>query len=108
LRERGIRAGSSGPATRRLVVTEYARGAGDPLCVEARAAIGLGSACVVLAENPRQKLTVPILLAPGTLLAPQRTRAAWRLSVPTRRVEVFEGRRFARGRRLVVAFGGPG
>lgn len=95
---------SASPA--RIEVVEYQPGDGEDegaALVAGWASISLGSPCVMICEHPGRRLAVPLLLSPGGLLAHRlSTGRAWQLRIPGRKVDHFEGRRFARGRRLAL------
>ncbi len=95
---------SSSPA--RIEVVEYQPGDGEDGSGPANAGwatISLGSPCVMICEHPGRRLAVPLLLSPGGLLAHRRGPGRpWQLSIPGRKIDQFEGRRFARSRRLAL------
>ncbi|MEO6064062.1 MAG: hypothetical protein ABIQ99_19205, partial [Thermoflexales bacterium] len=90
----------------RIEVVEYQPGDGENGSDSADAGwatISLGSPCVMICEHPGRRLAVPLLLSPGGLLAHRRGAGPrWVLSIPGRKIDQFEGRRFARGRRLAL------
>jgi len=93
---------SSSPA--RIEVVEYQPGDGEDGSEAAGwATVSLGSPCVMICEHPGRRLAVPLLLSPGGLLAHRRGAGQlWHLNIPGRKIDQFEGRRFARGRRLAL------
>ena len=115
LAELGKRVAAAGLLARnpaRVEVIEYRLGDGDPEPAPdggragCWATLSLGSPCVMICEHTGRRLTVPLLLGPGSLFAPRPDAcSAWRLTIPRRKIDQFEGRRFARGRRLALRFG---
>ena len=103
---RVAQAGIVNAAPARIEVVEYQPGDGEGESGSRDAgwaAISLGSPCVMICEHPGRRLAVPLLLSPGGLLAQRRSASpAWQLSIPGRKIDQFEGRRFARGRRLAL------
>ncbi len=100
------RAGVVNSDPTRVEVVEYQPGEGETRGGPAGAswaALSLGSPCVMICEHPGRRLAVPVLLSPGGLLTHRVGAAsAWQISVPGRKIDQFEGRRFSRGRRLAL------
>jgi len=90
----------------KIEVVEYQPGDaedGSATAAEGWATISLGSPCVMMCEHPGRRLAVPLLLSPGGLLAHRRGAGSpWQLSIPGRKIDQFEGRRFPRSRRLAL------
>ena len=106
LARRVAQAGVAHSDPARVEVVEYQPGEGeirDEPASSGWAALSLGSPCVMICEHPGRRLAVPVLLSPGGLLTHRMgAGSAWQISVPGRKIDQFEGRRFARGRRLAL------
>ena len=67
--------------------------------------ISLGSACVMTLTELRGRAAVPLLLAPGSLLAMAgAARYDWKHGIAARKSDTYDGATIARGRRVSLTF----
>ncbi len=95
-----------------VIINEYLPGQGIAAHIDCRTCFGesilslsLGSPCVMAFTRPQDRREVPLLLAPGSLLAMHgESRREWKHGIRARKVDHFDGHDFPRGRRLSLTF----
>ena len=67
--------------------------------------VSMGSPCVMVFTHTKDRREVPVLLAPGSLLALHgEARRDWKRGVRARKVDHHDGDDFPRGRRVALTF----
>lgn len=95
-----------------LIVNEYEPGQGiashidcTPCFGDTILSISLGSACIMLFTHTRSKVQLPLLMEPRSLLIlTGEARYAWKHGIPPRKMDVYQGQRIERQRRVSLTF----
>lgn len=112
LAERVFRDGLIEALPDQVVIHETLPGQGITAQIDCRTCYGdstlsvsMGSPCVMVFTNTKDKREVPVLLAPGSLLALHgEARKNWKRGVRARKVDHHNGDDFPRGRRVSLTF----
>jgi alkylated DNA repair protein alkB family protein 8 len=110
LSARLVRDGLMPDAADQLIVNDYAAGQGiqahvdAPLFTDTIISVSLGSNCVMEFTNEAGDTEAQFLEPRSTLVIGGEARHAWKHSIPSRPVDVWQGREWPRGRRVSLTF----